>query len=206
MKQYGNIIELNKDLRTILTEQTGLDSSKVLNALSVYGTDLDKLMSEQIYESIEQSDALLLFELQSRDSTDNQSQEQQQVIKDRLTASDYIFAADDLEVSDDARELDDSITYDKAFRLRIIIYGSGGSDIATKLVARLRTEAIRSRLYEQGIYLERVNDPDIVNEYKNETMWLRNDVNIDIAVEFNISQTSTDDGFATVNDMQVITK
>lgn len=155
-----DVSELNKIFRKHIIAQSRLDGEQVLNALSIHGEDLDKLFEEQVYISIERQNLLVLFELQSRP---NEA---------------------DVSMTND----DESIILYRSFVFRIIIYGNDSSMLANELVARFRTEKVRNAFRDDGVHIERINDPEIVNEYKNRTMWLRNDISIDIACEFNISQ------------------
>lgn len=184
MIAFTNVIELNKVLRNCLITQSQMNEKMVLNSLSLYGTELDKLLislsRDQRYTSIEQNDALLLFELISRESSG------------------------DISITENEENPYHNITYNKAFKLKIIIYGDAGSDIALKTIARLRTEEVRNNLYEQGVYLEKVSDPFILNEYKNETMWLRNDFEMDIAVQFKIVPILTDHEFTNISELNLI--
>lgn len=180
MKSFDNVSDLEKILRQALITQSTLAPERVLNSLSMYGTELDKLLSENICESIDQNDTTMLFELTSREATSDVSM---------------------TETQDNDLNL---ITYYKAFRLKVIMYGNSSSDIALQLAARFRTEEVRNDLYEQGIYLEKITDPFIINEYKNETMWLRNDVDIDIGVKFSFTPITTDASFANISELNII--
>lgn len=175
MISISNVNEIEKIIRQTLITQSELDGSDVLNALSIYGTTLDKLFEEHIFTSVEQSDSFMLFELMSRDAS-----------------------------SDISMDENDAITYYKAFKVKLIIYGNSSSDIALKLCSRLRTEEVRANLYEQGIYLEKVSDPYILNEYKNETMWLRNDIDIDIAVKYTVQPITVDNNFSDITELNII--
>lgn len=179
MNVFGNINELNKYLRNMLITQSEVDPNKILNALSMYGAELDKFLEDSIYISVDQLDSVILFELINRDSDSN------------VSFNEYG---------------DDKVTYYKCYTLRLIIYGNSSSDVANKIVARFRTEKVKEDLYENGIYLEEVTDPISLNEFKNNTMWLRNDVNLDIGVKLKISQVSTDSDFQSFSDLKIITK
>lgn len=172
---FSSINKIESTLRQHLIAQSQLDGKYVLNSLSVYGTELDELLEEDIYKSIDKSDSLILFELRSRD---NKS---------------------DVSMMNEEDSLVESIEYDKAFTLYLIIYGSNSSDLALKLVSRFRTEKVRGELYDNGIYLEKVSDPTIINEYKNNTMWLRNDISIDVSVKYIVSTISSDTDFQKIN-------
>lgn len=186
MNTFESIKELNKYLRNMLVTQSEINSDKVLNALSIYGTELDKLLSESIYTSIDQLDSVILFELINRDSNSN------------VSFNEYEQTS--------LGTIDNNVTYYKCYTLKLIIYGDSSSDVANKIVARFRTEKVKEDLYENGIYLERVTDPISLNEFKNNTMWLRNDIDIDIGVKLKISQISTDSDFQSFSDLKIITK
>ena len=176
MKNFSKTEEIEKIIRNVLIEQSELEQDKVLNSLSTYGTELDKVLEDTIYVSIDKPEVVILYELQTRESS-----------------SDVSF--DDF---DEQNNLD-IITYDKAHRVKLIMYGNDSSTLAMKLIARLRTAVIRQQLYDSGVYLEKVSDPHTINEYKNETMWLRNDIDIDIAVKYAIPKVTSDTIYEKVN-------
>lgn len=176
MIALSNVNELNKILRNQLIKQSRLNSEQVLNALSIHGEDLDKLLEEQAYISIDRSDLLILFELQSRRNDSDVSMTNE----------------------------DDSVTMYRSFNFRVIIYGNDSSSLANVLVSRFRTEAVRNELHYNGVYLERVNEPDILNEYKNNTMWLRNDIVLEISCKFNISQIDVENTFETLSKTEIL--
>lgn len=206
MKTFNDVNELNKYLRNILITQTQLDGSRVLNALSLYGTELDKLLSDSTtqYDAIDNTNTTLLFELQARSSTSDMSMEENETSVASLVCSDNV-ECDSLTVSDNGPVLDTSIAYYKSYKLNIIIYGNASSTLAGKLVARLRTETVRNKLYCDGIYLESVSDQTTINEYKNESMWLRNDITVNISVKQDIAQISVDGNFNNF-DMTILNK
>ena len=170
-----SVDELNKLLRIELMKQSELDATKVLNALSLHGNDMSKYLSDSIYKSLEVSDTILFFELQSRSD-----------IKDVSMS-----------------ESDGSITYYKPFRMHCIMYGLKSSTTMAKLVARLRTELSRNSLYDKGVYLEKISDPLIFNEYINETMWLRNDIDVDIAVNINVEPVEDEQAFVELDGLNI---
>lgn len=160
MKSISGIKEINKIIRNALIKQSGLSSNNVLNALSLHGEDLDKKLSKQYYGSYETNESVLLFELNSRQSTSNTS-----------------FTDDD-----------DKIVYYRSFTVSVTLYGDDSSDIASNIVARLRTADSKLALYSDGIYLEAVSEPTTLNEYKNETMWIRNDIELSLSCYLSIEQ------------------
>lgn len=203
MNTTSNIDNATKILRDTLIEQSQLLPERVLNSLSIHGTELDKILEEQIYNSIELNDTTMLFELYSLDSTSNVSMEEGDIYTAKpLTCSNSTICSE--EVICGKFIIDRSITYYKMFRLHLILYGQNSSDLAVKLSSRLRSLSTRSKLYESGIYIEKVSDPETINEYKNDIMWLRNDVNIDLGLKFSISQVSLPTEYMKLNDIHVI--
>lgn len=156
MNAISSVKELNRVVRDQLIELSGLPSDRVLNSLSLHGTDLDKLLEDNIYNGYATSDSVLLFELESRQNRGDMSQ------------------------SND----DDTISLYRSFVMRLIIYGDDSSDVANIVISRLRTQYYLNTLRDNGVYVEDVEEPTIVNEYKNDTMWIRNDINVDISSKF----------------------
>lgn len=177
IKTFSNVNELNKVLRNELITQSELNSEFVLNSLSVYGTELDKYIQDH-YEAITLDDCMLLFELSSRSSAYDVSM-------------------------DESEDDNNDITYIKGFTLKLILYGNNSSDVALKLIARLRTEETKLKLYDKGVYIEKVYDSSIINEFKNNVMWLRNDISIDIDAKFRFTNISKDYDFETTK-LQII--
>ena len=86
-----NTKEIDKIIRNELITQSELDGKFVRNALSEYGTDLDKNRLDSVFESIESTDCCILFETQSGNNYDVSLSEE-----------------------------DDAVTYYKSFKIKII--------------------------------------------------------------------------------------
>lgn len=200
MKTIENTDQLVEIVRNMLIAQSELSSERVLNSLSLQGVELDKLLEEQIYNSIDQQDTTLLFELISLDSNSNVSMEETDSYNAKeLTCSPFTICSPNTITGD--LKLDTSITYYKMYQLKIILYGSSSSAVALQLAGRLRTSKVRTNLYSSGIYLEKVSEPDAINEFKNNIVWLRNDINIDLGVKYSIPQIDTDEAYDNVNKL-----
>ena len=197
MKIFTNSDEINKLIRLQIIKQANLLPERVLNSLSTYGAELDKVLTEiltvstshtvgrhnvqssedeSIYVPIQHSDVVVLFELQDRQSSNNMS-----------------------ETNDD-----NSVTYTKSYRVHLIIYGDNCGDVATTLVARLRTERCRTELLDEGISLESITEPDCIDEFKNNTLWQRNDFDIYISVEYKYTQVDDMQDFEGLSQLNVI--
>lgn len=178
IKTFSSVKELNKVLRQQVILQTELPADNVRNGLSTYGETLEKLLAKQTYEAYEQEDSFIVFEL-----------------KTRQNESDVSYTNDD-----------DTVTYDRSYELICYIYGNSSADVANKLVARLRTEKVRTDLYDQGVYLEKINEPISFNEYKNDMMWLRTDVSIMISCEFRLNQVVIEEPIVKLSDLEIVIK
>lgn len=175
MKTLSNINDIEKIVRKYLISQSQLESKFVRNSLSLHGEELEKLIFEQVFTSIDVSDCMILFELKSRDNS--------------------------LDFSE--TEKDGSLSYYKSYTIYTIIYGDNSTNIANKLVTRFRTEKIRQSLQNDGVYLEKVSEPSKLNEYKNETMWIRNDIEIDIRCHIKIDQVEIDESYENIGDLSI---
>ena len=171
MIAFSDINELNRIIRTQLIKQSGLDGSFVRNALSLYGTNLHKETSTNIFQTLEQDDVLMLFELQ-------------------IPQNQY-----DTSMTED----DDSISYFKSFVMKIIIYGANADNVAIKTAARLRSEFVLNKLSEEGIYIQTVTDPMSMNEYLNDVMWHRADFDINFSCMFEIEQVDNFDNLEQID-------
>lgn len=159
-----DINELNRIFRKELILQSEVDGEFVRNSLSVDGQTLERLMYGDTSESICRCDSLILFELTTRDS-DNQ----------------ISFS-----------ETDNEIEQYRRFTFKIIIYGDAAAMVSAKLSARLKSLNVRQRLLDDGIKIERVSYDDSINEYKNDTIWKRNDITIDIWCKLVFNKISED--------------
>lgn len=176
MNTINDINELNKLIRNQLIVQSELPSDRVRNALTTYGTMLDKLLTKQEFDGICECDELLLFELRTREGESDVSM----------------------------TENDDTITFYKSYSLHIILYGSNSATVMNKLIARLRTRAVRQALYESGVYIEKVENDTSINEYKNDVMWHRHDTDILISCKMSITQVTDDAAFESIEPVNII--
>ena len=205
MKALKNFKNLLKTLREALIAQSQLLPERILNALSLEGTELDKLLqdSQTEYNSIEQEDTTILFELMALPSSSNVSMEEGDIYTARdLTCNDTTICSDDVICGDFV--IDRSITYYKMYRLHLMMYGEDSSYTAAKLAGRFRSQETKSNLYSSDIYIETVSDPDVINEFKNNIMWLRNDLNIDLGVKIQVAQASLPSEYKEINDIHII--
>lgn len=167
-------LELDKIIRNVLIEQSELNSKRVLNALSVRGQNLSKFITENSYMSYNLSDIVIIFEISS-----NQSSKSNVVME----------------------EDDDTITDYSSFYVKILIYGNKSSYIANKLKSRLLSRKVIDNLQYEGIHVETVSNPEPMREWLNETLWIRNDITMEISCRESFEKVSLD---YYMNDLSVL--
>ena len=150
--------QLDALIRKVLIRQSELDATFVRNALSAYGTDLDKRTLDSVFETIGPNDAMMLFENHMN--------------------------ADDKDVS--MTEENGKMTYYLSFKTNVMIYGLTGAMTAIKTCARLRSEVVRLQLQDMGIFIQKVENPVELHEFKNNVLWQRHDFEIWYACKFTI--------------------
>ena len=170
-----DINELNRIVRKYLISQSELSPERVRNALSTYGSTLDKLLQRQEYDSVCTCEELILFELRTREN----------------------------EADVSITENDDTVTFNKSYAIYVIIYGDNSAMVMNKLISRLRTQAVRQALYAEGVYLEKVLNDRSINEFKNDVLWHRHDTEIHISCQMSITQVEEDSIFESVDPINI---
>ena len=168
-----DIESINTILRAQLIAQSGISAELIRDATTEYGSFLDMNSSGSIFESLTPTNTALLFELKTRESSINMSRTND----------------------------NDSITFFRAYQLRVILYGDNSGNVANMLVARFRTEKVRNSLLAKGVYVETVSEPERITEFKNNIVWQRNDIEINVSCEVELTQSSIDADFETFDEI-----
>lgn len=176
----STIKQVKKLIRAQLIAQSGVNGQFVRDATTEYGAMLDKAGENSVFTSIVPTDIVILFDIEARNASSDMSQ-----------------------TNDDQNK---TISYFKALSMHVMIYGDDSLDKAQTLVARFRTDRVRTSLFGEGIYLENVDDPTSIHEFKDDVVWLRSDFTINIACEFVINQAQSVDDYATVESLTIINK
>lgn len=159
-----SIDDINVVIRRFLIQQSEINEAFVRDAKTLFGPSLDKTDDNVIFESIEHEDVMILFELHSRQSESDMTQ----------------------------TLADGSIVSYKSFNVHVIIYGENSAIVANKLMARFRTQKVRTDLQANSIYLEKFSDITELHEFKASTMWERNDFDINISCKMIFNQINDD--------------
>ena len=181
INEIQNLNYLDKIFGDMILNLSELKREQIKNALSVRGADLNKIISENkknVSIPIDLSDIIIIFEISNRNSLNNVSM----------------------------IEKDDTITNYCSFNIKIIIYGNYSKTLSQILKAKFESEIIKQKMYESGIFLEKVLDINSVNEFINETVWIRNDINIEFSCRMSIKQSDKFNHFENINENSNIIK
>ena len=152
---YENII---RTIRPVLSEQSGIDINRILNAISVRGPDLLKLISESQSMSFDLGDCFIVFDLIESDP------EEAVVL----------------------HEEDDSTSSIAPFDFTLKIYGNASHQVSQNILTRFKTESVALYLRSKGIYIHGITFPTAIHEFINNTVWPRCDMSLHIIVRFNV--------------------
>lgn len=171
----NNFLDIDKQIKKILEIQGELPSNRVLNAISIRGQDLSKLIEGKIYESYDVSDLFIIFEkVFNPSSTDNVSM----------------------------TENDGSITNYLSFYIKVLIYGNNSNNVASKIKSRLLTSKVRNDLDFKGIHIFSISNPESMTEFINNTLWIRTDLTLNISCRQIVSQVEEDYEMDTINNIE----
>lgn len=154
----STVDELTASFRSLLVEVSQLDGKFVRNALSEYGTSLDKKTDKSIFESISNSDLLILFEINSDNTKEAYSM----------------------------TESDDSISYFIPIVGKLTIYGKRSYSKSTDMIAKLRSSVYRQKFIDNGMYLDKVSKANTLYEFQNNSLWNRADFTISFSSHLKI--------------------
>jgi len=163
MIPYITYTDLIIKIREAIITQSELNGNSVINAVSVRGPALSKLISDNESTSLNLNDGFIIFELlENKDSENN------------------IILQNPNDSSDNVSE----------YKLLLKIYGNHCHELSQKLVSRFKMESVIMDLYEKGIWAKNISFPETINEFLNNTVWPRCDLEITIIVRYNIKAIS----------------
>ncbi len=148
---YENII---RTIRQTIITLLNISADRVLNADSVRGADLLKIISCSESTSFSLNDLFIVFRLKEYDND-----------------SYYIIPEDD-----------SSSSLIISYEFTMNIYGNACHEASQKLLTIFKEERTLVDLYEKGLYVHQVNKPRFMNEFINNTMWPRCDMSIVLEV------------------------
>ena len=148
-------------LRTNIIAITSIPDALFLNALSVQGTDLAKV-KEEAEESVQ--DGL------------------KQKGADPVTQVSDLLVLFDVGSNNGSRNnmIERSVNY-AAYKMHIIAYGNDAEEFMQNMSVKLLDIDNKVKLNLAGVQVSSISDVTSINEYKNETLWQRRDIDIDFA-------------------------
>ena len=171
-----NLRELEKIVGNIIYKESGLTKDRIINAMSVRGPQLSKLITDKVKLSYDLNDVAIIFEITNRNN-------------------------DDVNFSEEINE--DEIRNNLALKVSIICYGNASNNVVNILRARLLSERVRLEFLENDVYIAEVSSATSLNEFINETVWPRTDFTINIDVEMLVKKTIADEPIDKVKSMDV---
>ena len=145
-------------LRSEIMSITDFEGQFVINALSAYGADLAKILQDA-QESIQQTS------LNPTASTNDTM---------------ILFEAFNNDDSNNNMLLKDNAY--SAYRLHLTIYGESAEETSIMLKAMLLQIDEKVKLNTKGIQISKISNIEPMNEFKNEVMWQRRDMDIYFAI------------------------
>lgn len=161
---FENVI---RNLRKIIINYIGIDGNRVLNALSVRGADLLKIINETELNSYNLSDSFIVFEL----------------LED--PDKEYFVMEED----------EDNVCYISNLHMDLKLYGKPCHAVSRKLISTFKNETILMELYNSGIYYRGITGPSSVNEFINNTLWPRCDMTIKVQIKTVVAKPISDEFF-----------
>ena len=164
MLPYTTFNDLIKNLRKVIIDYVGLDNDKVLNATSVRGPDLLKIISEIELTSFNLKDSFMVFELKESNDKDY-----------------YIMDENDNEHSIISR-----------YHMDIKLYGNACHIVSHKMLSVFREQWLLQDLYAKGIHFTGITYPESANEFINNTLWKRCDMTIHLQARMKVEKVRPD--------------
>lgn len=171
----SNIHEVEKVIGNLLASEAGISNNRVLNALSVSGVDMSKFIEDNVLGSYDLDDVVIVFELKTRDSSANFSEEISKT----------------------------TIRQGIGLEMSVICYGNESMAVAANLRSRLLSNEISEVLNEKEIFINSISNQTSLNEFDNMRMWIRTDFTISIDVELEVKKLIVDEDFEKLNTLSV---
>lgn len=179
IKSVADLHEINKIIRSQLIEQTDLPGDNIINSLDTYGPELIKYLEDMdLYGSYDLKDTVILFEITSDPSRLNITTDEE---NDKI----YAFSS---------------------YTVHLMIYGENSNAMVYIIKSRFESEEVRDILYRKGIHLTDIDLIGDINDFINNRIWLRSDMNINIEVRYEIEKKSKLENIENLKNINVIKK
>lgn len=138
------------NIRKTIIKVLNINPTRVMNAASVRGTDLSKIISASESTSLTLNDVFIIFEFKESD--------------------DDIYWL--------MHENDNTSSYITSYDFNLKIYGKGSHIASNLIINGFKNINILTDLYDLGIKVEGITKPITMHEPINETIWPRTDFKI----------------------------
>ena len=167
IKAISDFNDINKIWKSTIETQCEIDKEQVRSLTSSRGQMLDKRIDEYIFQTLSRTDVVALFEA-------------------KIDSENTIMTQD--------FENDNLLTYVYG-KLKVIFYGQSSNLIATKFKARVESSEIRSLLWNEGINFDKITSIESIEEFINNTIYFRTDVNLAYSFRYDVNKITTYDDF-----------
>ena len=155
------------ELRKVLIKHSHVKDFKILNALSVRGTDLSSMLSGTETDGYSMSDVFILFELFKNSDGNN-----------------YVTSIND-----------DEMMSINSYRFHIIIYGNNSDTCLQYIKAAFKQTSVAQNLRNKGILITGIDAGESIHEFYNNTLWLRHDLNVMLETTTNMTNVEKQEYF-----------
>lgn len=171
---YENII---RTLRNALITNTNVPATRIINATSVRGPDIFKLLNSTEAISPDLADAFIIFELTENQDNDN-------------------YGA----TSMDDNHMETIMSYD----LNLKIYGNDCHILSQTILARFKSAEVALSVRDEGVWIYGISKPESLNEFINNTIWPRCDMKIKVMARFEIVKKIKESDVESYSDINII--
>lgn len=164
-------LDIDKFIRNVLSTQSELALNYVLNGISLNGQDLRKVVANsdnKIWDSFTHTDTFIVFEKEKDDNSRNNMSETR--------------------IKSNSEKIDKIVSY----KIKVYIYGDNSDLIRNKLVSRLLSQVVKVSLLDKGIHIIKIDNENTINEFVNNIMWIRNDFDLYVSVNYEFSPVTND--------------
>jgi len=161
MTYLNSIEDAIKILRKIISIQSEIDINDIINADSIRGPELTKIVNDQKVPYAP-NENVIVFELRE---------------------------TQDFDLSMELNN--DNMHDVSSHQLRLVIYGDNARTVARKLKSRMLTQNVIKILSENGLSLVNVSNIESTTEMINTTRYIRRDMQINFIVSMNIDEVDT---------------
>lgn len=162
--KYYNLVQR---VRTLLLNSSNLPENRVINATSVRGPDIFKILDDTTMISPDLSDMFIIFEIKEDESSMNY----------------YGYTTDN-----------NTGQIIMPYTCLIKLYGSKCHDKSLEIISTIKSPTNIDNCRNNGFWITGITMPTAVNDFINNTVWPRTDFSINMQIKNNSYNSQNDSG------------